>query len=74
MAELGRALMLAAPVRPMENFLFPRCGRQQHALNQVTDFRNRQWNELQIFFGAVGFVAWARTATRAACASSESVM
>src|SRR3712207_3665157 len=73
-AELGSALMPAAPEGPTENILFTRHARQQQTLNQVTDFRNRQWNELPIFFGAVGFAACARTTASAAWASSESVM
>ena len=73
-AELGHVLMPATPERPIENFLLTRHGCQQQALNQMTDFRNRQRNEVPIFFGVVGFAACARTATSAAWASSDSVM
>ena len=54
MAELGRALMPAPPQRPMEYLLLAWRGRQQDALNEVTDFGNRQRNEVPLFFGAVG--------------------
>lgn len=38
----------------MEYLLLAWRGRQQDALNEVTDFGNRQRNEVPLFFGAVG--------------------